>query len=541
MSLIRALFSGVSGLRNHQIMMDVIGNNISNINTIGFKSSRVTFGELFAQTIRGGSAATDSSGSINPVQVGLGSSINSVDTRFQQGSFETSGGSTDLAIQGNGFFIISKGGRTFFTRVGTFEFDSEGRLVNPGNGGILQGKLADSTGSIPPGTSLRDMRIALDLRSPARATSSVRLAGNLNSAAAIANITLNGNLDPTATPGTQVDITTTVADSFGQNHDVVLRLTNTAANTWDLTTISATNATVSGGTGTLTFDPTTGSISSFSSVVPITLTSTLTPPAPTMTIEPRAISITQRAGASLVTGAFQREADPVNSSVTVFDSLGNKHTLTLSFAKTLNPNEWTWTANVPAPASITGGGSGTITFNPDGSLASFSYAGGATTISIDPANGASPLSIAIDAGTPGVFSGITQTQGASTVSPRSQDGYSSGILSGIEIDQNGILNGRFSNGQAIVLGQIMLAEFSNPGGLLRSGETMYESAATSGLATIVSAGGNSIVRQGTLEQSNVDLTEEFTNMIVAQRGFQANARVITTSDEFLTEVVNLKR
>jgi flagellar hook protein FlgE len=421
MAFLRSLFSGVSGLRNHQVMMDVIGNNIANINTVGFKGSRVTFSEMFAQTLRGATKPSAENGGSNPMQVGLGMKVNTADTVFSQGNIETTGVSTDLAIQGNGFFIVKKGGQTLYTRVGTFQLDSSGTLVNSGNGAILQGKLADAAGNVPTGTTLEDIKIALDMKAPAHATSLVKLSGNLNSAAA------------------------------------------------------------------------TGDTSS--------------------------------------------------ASVTIFDSMGNQQTLTVEFTKAAGTNQWTWTASAPSPSTITSGGSGTISFNDDGSLATFAYNGGATALAINPNNGAANLSIDLNVGTPGIFTGITQTEGSSSITPREQNGYGSGDLSNISIDQNGGIQGTFSNGTVITLGQIMVAEFNNPSGLLREGDTMYNISDNSGIAAILTPGvsSQSKIFSGSLEQSNVDLADEFTKMITAQRGFQANAKVITTSDEFLNEVVNLKR
>lgn len=420
MSFLRSLFSGVSGLRNHQVMMDVIGNNISNVNTIGFKSSRATFGELFAQTLRGATQSSGANGGINPMQIGMGMAINTLDTNFNQGNIETTGQSTDLAIQGNGFFVVGKNGKTFYTRVGTFALDAAGKLVNPGNGAVLQGKVADDAGNIPSGTKLQDIKIALDKKSPAKATTSVKFAGNLDSSAA--------------------------------------------------------------------------------------------------------------------TG------DATSASVTVYDSLGNPITLSMTFTKTANLNEWSWAADVPVPATITGGGDGLITFNADGTLNTFTYTAG-TAVAIDPANGASAMSVNLDAGTANVFAGITQSKALSNVSPREQDGYASGLLSNITIDQNGQILGSFSNGTILTLGKVLLAEFNNPGGLTKSGENLFDVSGNSGIATIVAVGqsSGSVIISGALEQSNVDLADEFTRMIMAQRGFQSNARVITASDEFLNEVVNLKR
>ena len=543
MSFLRSLFSGVSGLKNHQIMMDVIGNNISNINTVAFKAGRATFSEMFAQTLRGATAPTDLNGGTDPIQVGLGMSINTLDTLFSQGNIETTGQSTDLAIQGSGFFAVNLNGQTLYTRMGTFQFDADGRLVHPGTGAVLQGRMADTTGNIPPGTKLEDLKISLDQKSAAKATTNVKFSGNLDAEASIANISLNGNLDPTSPVGTQVDLTTTIKDSYDQSHDIVLRFTNTGANTWDVTTVSATDGTVAGGTATATFDPVTGQLTALASPVPITMTSTFTPPAPPMTIDLRAVNLTQHAGASSVIGTFNKAASAVNVSMTIFDSLGNTHTVTLAFTKTATPNQWSWVATAPTPASITSGGSGTITFNSNGTLASFAYAGGATALGIDPGNGASPMNVTLDAGTPGVFSGITQNASTSNITLRNQDGYGVGTLGDVSIDQTGNIVGAFSNGTVMTLGRVMLADFNNPGGLMRYGENMYQVSGDSGSPAIIAPGdaSQSTIISGALEQSNVDLADEFTKMIMAQRGFQANARVITTSDQFLQEVVDMKR
>lgn len=421
MAFLRSLSAGVSGLRNHQLMMDVIGNNIANINTIGFKAGRATFSEMFAQTLRSGSLSTTENGGSNPIQVGLGMSTSRIDTLFHQGNIESTDQATDLAIQGTGFFIVNQNGKNYYTRDGGFKLDAMGRIVTPGTGAILQGKLADANGNIPSGNRLENLVIRFDTKSPAQATS---------------NVKLSGNLDASAPVGTTVD-----------------------------------------------------------------------------------------------------------TSLTVFDSLGNRQSITITFTKTANVNEWTWAANSQTPATITSGGSGLVAFNADGTLQTFTYGGGATGLNVNPNNGASPLSIALNAGTPGVFAGITQSQGLSNVSPTEQDGYASGALNDISIDQNGKILGSFSNGIVKALGQMMLAEFNNPSGLLRTGDNMYDIGSNAGIPVIFSPGGtsNSVLVSGGLEQSNVDLADEFTKMITAQRGFQANARVITTSDEFLTEVVNIKR
>ncbi len=187
MSFLRSLFSGVSGLRNEQTMMDVIGNNIANINTVGFKASRATFSELYAQTLRGGTQPTATNGGTNPIQVGLGMTVNSIDTLFTQGSFETTSNPLDLALNGSGFFVVKQNGRNLYTRDGTFQQDGSGRLTTK-SGAIVQGKMADAQGVIPSGTLLQDIVINMDTKSPAKATTTAQFAGNLDSSAAYRNL-----------------------------------------------------------------------------------------------------------------------------------------------------------------------------------------------------------------------------------------------------------------------------------------------------------------------------------------------------------------
>jgi flagellar hook protein FlgE len=418
MAFLRSLSAGVTGLRNHTLMMDVIGNNVANINTIGFKASRITFGEMFAQTLRGASGGSATSGGSNPLQVGLGASVLSVDMQFKQGGFEMTGQDSDLAISGNGLFVVNKGGKNFYTRIGAFTKDASGYLSQ--NGAILQGKLADQFGNILSGTNLENLRIDADRKSPAKATTQAEF---------------SGNLDPSAAPGTTTDTT-----------------------------------------------------------------------------------------------------------VPVYDTQGNPITVSIRFTKLAAANEWTWTATVPAPATTTAGFSGTISFNDNGSFKSKTYDTDSS-LKITTGAGTQDLDISLMFGNAGEFRGITQNKGGMGVTYKNQDGYAAGELSKWDIDSKGFINATFSNGQSILLGQVMLAEFNNPNGLSRVGDGLFEVSANSGIPAILSAGegSRSEIIAGSLEQSNVDLPEEFTKMIVAQRGFQSNARVITTSDEILNEVVNLKR
>jgi flagellar hook protein FlgE len=423
MAFLRSLSAGVTGLRNYTTMMDVIGSNVANINTIGFKSSRITFGELFSQTLRGATQSTSNSGGTNPVQVGLGSSIMSIDTIFKQGIIESTGNDSDLAIEGTGLFVVKQGAKTLYTRVGAFDRDSSGNLVMKGIGATLQGKLADQTGAIPPGASLQSINIDMSRKSAPKATDLVKFSGNVDAAGA-----------------------TYVPASAG-------------------------------------------------------------PP------------------------AVAESGEKVSSTMSVFDSLGNKHALTVTLTKNATANTWDYKVQDETPTTLS---TGSLTFNSDGSVATGSPA---VIPAVKLTNGAADLNISLD------FSNLSQTQGTSSVSASDVNGYTGGDMSGWSVDQNGYITANFTNGQLMKLAQIVLAEQNNPAGLTKMGDGLYDLSPNSGTAAIITPGAESRSRilPGSLEQSNVDLPEEFTKMIIAQRGFQANSRIITTSDEILNEVVNLKR
>ncbi|MCX6135325.1 MAG: flagellar hook protein FlgE [Ignavibacteriales bacterium] len=423
MAFLRSLSAGVTGLQNYTTMMDVIGNNVANINTIGFKSSRITFGELFSQTVRGATQNTGTTGGTNPVQVGLGASVMSIDTIFSQGVIESTGNQSDLAIEGSGLFIVRNGNKNLYTRVGAYERDSTGALVMKGTGAVLQGKLANGQGVIPAGASLGDVVIDMSRKSAPKATDVAKIAGNLDASAA-----------------------TYVPAAAG-------------------------------------------------------------PP------------------------AVPESGGKVNTTFNVFDSLGITHAFTATLTKNATANKWDYKVTDAAGVSL---GTGSVTFNADGSVATGSPA---VIPAVALTNGASSLNVSLD------FSTLTQTQGTSVLTPTNIAGYASGDMSSWAIDQNGYITGSFTNGQVMTLGRIVLGEPTNPSGLSRVGDGLYDISPNSGTISIINpgAGSTSRILPSSLEQSNVDLPEEFTKMIVAQRGFQANSRVITTSDEILNEVVNLKR
>ena len=548
MSLINSLFSGVSGIRNHQAMLDVIGNNIANVNSIGYKGSRVTFSDTFNQFIRYGTNPTDSAGGTNTFQVGLGMKLNSVDRNWNQGTFERTGITTDLALQGDGLFVLKKNGEQFYARAGAFIFDAAGQLVNPQNGAIVQGKVATSEGTIPAGNNLENVVIDANLKLPAKATKNISWGGNLDSTLPLTRseeYLQTGNINGGMAIGEKVEEKNTIYDENGNEFTFKTTYEKTAADTYNLTyemLDSEGNAT------TPAIGPTTVP-AVFNNAEPNEMVSLdgNNPPV-AIPIEEATLGIKFNFDPS---GVAQRSTDTISSSVdanrepsiitgtvSVFDSLGNAHTFSIKYTK-LDDNSWSWKAEVPAESGELSGNAGTITFNTDGSVANISP--NPPEISFKPSNGAESQELVLDMGED--FEGITQTSQSSVVSALSQDGSAAASLTNISIDQFGFVEGVFTNGKSLKLAQILISTFPNRNALVSVGENMYRISANAGEPYVSQPGeaSNTTIQSGALEQSNVDLSEEFTRMIVAQRGFQANSRVITVSDTLLQEITSLVR
>lgn len=416
--MMRSLFSGVSGLRNHQTRMDVIGNNIANVNTVGFKGSRVNFQDVLSQTIQGAASAQGARGGTNPMQVGLGMGLSSIDTIFTDGSFQPTGKQTDLSIQGQGFFVLQDAtGAQVFTRAGNFDFDQQGNYLVPGTGYKVMGYNAVN-GVV--GTVLGPLQVPVG----------TSIAPQISTAATFTkNLDANTPIAPAA--GSSFTKTITAYDGSGMAHPVTMTFTHTAANTW-------------------TALPTPGDGTSTVATLPVAATPT------TITFNG--------------SGAYVGVAGTTSFTVT------------------------------PVPAA---GGVATLTVN---------------------------------------FAGMTQYAG-DTTAVGDANGYKTGSLQNVSIDTNGNLIGRFDNGQSQVMGRVALALFENPAGLTKTGSNLFIESNNSGTAAIDvgGAGGRGTFNPGTLEMANVDLAAEFSNMIITQRGFQANSKIISVTDEMLQELANLKR
>jgi flagellar hook protein FlgE len=376
-------------------MMDVTGNNIANVNTTGFKSSQTTFQDTLSQLVQSAGAPQGSNGGTNPAQVGLGVRLSGIATNFGQGPTQNTGRTTDLMIQGDGFFVVRSGNEQLYTRAGSFSFDTDGRLTASG-GRVVQGWMADANGVINTNGGAVDINLPIGAQVPAKATTQAKFSGNL--------------------------------------------------------------------------------------------------PADTT------------------------DTNPITVSIPGYDVQGNQITVSAAFTK-VSPTQWTAIVSHSGNAST----AQTINFAADGST---------PTPSTVVFNG-----ITVD------LTAVTSYAGSKTVTATSQNGAQTGSLQAYTISPDGTLVGVFSNGLKQSLGQIAMANFNNPPGLEKVGDSMYRTTVNSGVAQLGSpgSGGRGTLQGNALEMSNVDLAQEFTNLVIAQRGFQANSRVITTSDELLQDLVNLKR
>ena len=463
--MMRSLYSGVSGMQNHQTRMDVIGNNVSNVNTVGFKRARVNFQDMISQQMSGAAKPTDELGGVNPKEVGLGMTVAAIDNIFNQGNLQTTGVSTDLAIQGNGFFVLKSGEESFYTRNGAFGLDSEGTLVNPANGMRVQGWMAEDVNGemiVSTAATPTDLIIPVGSKDPAKETTNVNFSCNLNKNTP--EILENASLEDIkkGTWGTEQKI----YDSFGNEHQLSVSFRRVVGNPnqWEAT----------------------------------------------VNVDPDNADFTQtRVGLGTTDGM-------ANTFIITFDNYGMLQSVTDTAGNVTNP-----TGDVVLQTSFT---------VPDANL--------------DEDGNPYRQTLNINLGTIGSMSNtITQSASKSTTKAFYQDGYTLGYLDNFKIDASGTITGVYSNGTSRTIGQIALATFANDRGLEKAGDNTYVESNNSGMARIGESGvaGKGTLMAGALEMSNVDLSEQMTDMIVTQRGFQSNAKTIQTADTLLETVLSLKR
>jgi flagellar hook protein FlgE len=465
--MMRSLFSGVSGLQNHQTRMDVIGNNVANVNTYGFKRNRVNFQDIFYQQLQGAARPTEDVGGVNPKEIGLGMSVASIDTIHIQGVLQTTAVPTDLAIQGTGFFILDDKGSRLFTRAGTFALDEQGTLVNPGNGMKVQGWMAqeiDGVQLLDTSRAIESLIIPVGAKDAARATTTVDFACNLDKRTPEIPEGATNLQIREGTWSTQEKI----YDSFGDVHILQVEFSRVPGlnNSW---------------TARVSVDP--------QNEAPTNASAALgdAPPA--------------AGGPDVFTINFSNQGTILNA----IDGAGNES------------NAGQVIMNVAYDVQ-------SATPGDDGALVRQTFR----------------LNLGMVGG---LVNSMTQYAERSSTKIFEQDGHSMGYMENFKIDGSGIITGIFSNGTTRELGQVAMASFSNQGGLEKAGDNTFRETNNSGNANIGPSGiaGKGIIKSGVLEMSNVDLADQLTDMIVTQRGFQANSRTIQTADQLLQEVLTLKR
>ena len=789
--MMRSLFSGVSGLKNHQTRMDVIGNNISNVNTTGFKSGRVTFTDTLSQTLTGASKAAKGKGGTNPKQVGLGSVMSSIDTIFTNGSVQSTGKNTDLCLSGSGLFIVNDSSGTYYTRNGAFEFDEAGNYVLPGSGMFVQGWMAkdgvlpescsdgnmenivipagklmaskatekvkytknldastslikgitltysDGTSKTLPSSSVKydgteiknlalkirtadgsvvenvtagvsigttyemdgtftsddvsgtiigmsyekkdgtsvilpkDISIDLDAAKASKATTDIKYTKNLDASTPLikeititksngtseilpsssveyndvtiknlkltirkadgtevnietanvpsgATYEMDGTFTGTGGPGTiigmsyenggnpvnlpedasvdfakddtiasatlkmsdgstqvvtsgryitsygiPVETAITVNDSLGAEHIIPLNIEKTGKNVWRASLakdeIEEADGTVTklemndvnitftdtgmykDGSGSIKMTTENGSEEqdiavNFTGLTQLSGSSTLNVEAVRNPPVSATLEMSDGSTQVVTSGRYTTSYGiPVATTITVYDSLGAEHIIPLNIEKT---GKNVWRASLAKDEIKEADGKVTklemndvnITFDESGM-----YKNGNGNIKMTAENGAKEQDIAVN------FTGLTQFSGSSTVNAAA-DGNAAGSLSSVSVDASGIITGTYTNGIVQYEAQVAVAQFNNPAGLTKTGNSLYQKSNNSGTATVSTAADLGVtITPSALEMSNVDVANEFSDMIITQRGFQSNSKIITVSDEMLETLINMKR
>ena len=461
--MMRSLFSGVAGLKSHQTRMDSIGNNIANVNTTGYKSSRVTFADTLYQTTAGAASPTGTTGGTNPKQIGLGTSVASIDTIFTDGSTQSTGKNTDLAITGSGLFVVKDGSGTYYTRDGAFEFDAAGNYVLPGNGMYVQGWM---------GTN-----------------------GTISASGATTNITIKAGKGMASAATTK----------------------GTYTNNLDASALTITSMT-QGGTAV------TGSATATSDK-PITLTMS------------DGTTVTETSGKYTVNDSI-----PVTTTLTVYDSLGTAHAVPVTFEKTATANQWQLNL-IPTETdgSTTKIDGATVTLTPATSTVTFTTSGAYSADTSPTIKLTGYSDHAADTSVTVVLTGLTQYAGNSTIAGTA-NGNAAGTLKSVSIDSSGTITGTYTNGVKQAEAKVAIAQFNNPGGLTKNGSSLYTQSNNSGTANVKTASDLGVtITPSSLEMSNVDIANEFSDMIITQRGFQANSKIITVGDDMLETLINMKR
>ncbi|HUA07838.1 MAG TPA: flagellar hook-basal body complex protein [Candidatus Acidoferrales bacterium] len=606
-----SLYTGISGLDSYQSWIDMISNNIANTATVGFKAQRMTFADQFYQQIGSPSGPTTTNGGVNPEDMGLGVKVNTIDTEFGQGGLETTGINTDLALNGDGFFILNNingTGSPTYTRDGAFSTNSNGVLYDPASGLGVMGYMANSAGVVTPTGTPGAITIPVGLQEQAQATGTGPKVGpELNDD--VFDVALGGNLDQTnwseafenyvgasANPGAAVTVSTTFYDSLGGSHEATITYTPVAPNAIPALATTTANAggviasqsidkadnfagtitvtvnaagtlasvtdgqgnVVTGAAGsTVTMDGVTINLSNFTVAdagdVGTITTSAANDGLPSSVENSSGVSVAPatewQVSVSFADGTqFQTLATPntYNGAAVTGASIGTSSSGVIGYAYFDQNGQFINSSSIESVtgnAAIGAGAAGyfhdagqTASLNQGNQLNITKWGPGAGNAAQAPSQTASPGAIAL-----GYFDN-TSLNSSSTATVVSQNGYSAGTLSNFTVGEDGTITGSFTNGQSKTLAQLAIATFQNEDGLERIGGNQFIQTAASGLAQVGTAnsGRYGSIVAGSLEESNVNLANEFTNLIVAQRAFQANSRGIETADANLQTVIALQ-
>jgi flagellar hook protein FlgE len=565
-----ALLTGVDGLKVHQQMLDVVGNNLANLNTTGFKEQRARFSDLVYETLSQATSSTSQKvGGTNPLQVGLGVKLAAIDTDLSQGSLEATNGDFDMAIEGAGFFVVNNGVTDLYTRAGGFAVDENNFLVDPATGFHVQrfGTVGEGTATTPAFQTPNDTSIKIPFGTglPGQVTKTVTLQGNLSanavgpqaqvltSAQPFLDKSLPGN--PPATGATLLNNLTINGVPYVNGDQIRITGTTTTGapvnalmNVGPATTMNDLVNFINGQFGpgaTATLAPPPASAAPGSLVLTANATgpSQLSMAIGDRTAPPDTGSSSWSSTAMQVT-TVGKDGDTVTTAIQIYDQQGTPHDLSLTFTKVAN-DVWNLTGTIPsADGTVIDGQVNGITFNDNGSFSQVSGSGVGDPFMTFQFNGISvPQTIGFNFGSQNGFNGLTQFGGSSSASATNQDGFAAGYLTSVSVSKGGVIDGVFTNGQTLPIAQLAIASFTNPAGLNRQGDNFYSLSTKSGVPLIGGGltGGRGQVQQGTLEASNVDVALEFTRLIIAQRGFEVNARTITTADQVLQDLTNIIR
>lgn len=492
--MMRSLYTGAIGAKIHQTKMDVIGNNISNVNTVGFKAGRATFADMLSQNITASAPASGNVSATNAKQIGLGGSVSAIDTIFTNGTPVATGKNTDMALSGDGLFVVRQGNQTYYTRDGAFEFDAEGNYVLPGSGYYAQGWTA-TDGVIDTAGAVGDIKVAKGQEMAAKGTEFINYYDNLNADAPMVTAINPDTTDPNSVVVTFSD-GSSVSAAEGD-----YKVGNSAP-------ISAT-ATVYDNLGAI-------------HEIPIYFIRE-------GEVADGVVTSTDKWLVSLSPNASATKGE--TTSAEFVDAKGNTGTISFNTAEI----QFDSSGNLITEGETDTLGTMTLDFDP----ASF-----VTETTGDAANaeGANPQAAAQTSQNVTLdFSGLTQYAKSTSVNTVS-DGNTAGILSGVEINSDGVIIGSYTNGITRPEAQVALAHFTNSPGLLKNGTSMYMQSDNSGVPVINSADNLGVtITPAALEMSNTDVANEFAEMIITQRGFQSNTKIITVSDELIETAINMKQ